>query len=392
MSINRFNFLLAIFSGSLLFCLPAVAATNNSAVSVDVYFCNHDTVCDVSLGENSTFCSDDCPPPICNNNGICDNSENTDNCPSDCKKTTNPGSGGAGGGYVTNTSTPNTSSTVISTTTTTAPTETTTTIKTFLANPLFLATGQDSQVYLVWKKINLADKWSKVVIRRSTLFYPENINSGGLLYDGLGKTADGIKFFIYDANLQNGKRYFYSIFIFGENGEESSGVSVSALTVARTVAPSSSTLEIPKIEIPPETTLPKSPNFKEINFNDLTFNTSSPSTTLVEIPAEKVPSSTFTAIMTLQDETGYQSYIMGVWQNGMYTNFPSVFGVEKQLTITFLDKNHQIISEINGKIGTPLARVAPTTNFFQKIIPILTDWRVILGAIFTVILLILRFL
>lgn len=389
MSIKSFKFVLAIILSMIFFSAPVLAAEKDINVDVSVYFCNHDTVCDTSLGENSTFCADDCPPPpVCNHNGVCDNTEDVGNCPSDCTPTTTPPNNGGGGGGGGGSYTPPSSTTTTSTLVNTSTVEVTSTP--ILANPYFTASGRDAQVYLTWRKIDLADVWSKVIVRRSTLFYPENINSGGLLYDGLGKTIDGVNFFIYDTGLKNGKRYYYTIFVVGKNGEVSSGVSASALTVAKTTP--STTLEIPKIEIPPEITLPKSPNFQELNFNDLVFSTSSPSTTLLEIPADKVPSSTFAAILTLQDQNGYQSYILGTGANGIFANFPSAFSAEKQLTVTFLDRNHEVISQINGKIGGVTARVQSVPTIFQKLVSFLTDWRTLFGVILAIILLLLRFL
>ena len=379
---------------AIFFSLPANASQKSTNVNVDVYFCNHDTVCDVSLGENSNYCADDCPLPICNNDGICNNSETISNCPSDCFSPTttiaNGGGGGGGstsGGYISNNVTTTVSSTIGFPTSTVA-------LPTVLASPFFSAIGQDSQIYLTWKKNNPTDVWSKVVIRRSSLFYPENINSGGLFYDGLGQTSDNINFHIYDTKLINGKRYFYTIFVFGENGEVSNGVSASALTVAKTTV--SSTLEVPQLILPPETTLPKSPDYKEINFNELTIATTSPNSSLLSLPADKVPSSTYTAILTLGGQAGSQSYILGRNDGGMFVNFPTAFGVEQQLTVTFLDRNHQIISQINGKIGgTPVNGIIKP-SFFQKIadkiLPVITDWRVILGGILAIILFLIRFL
>ncbi len=398
-----FIFLIGIFF--VFGSAKAFGAQTHSSVNLNVYYCNHNTVCEAELGEDYIGCSDDCEAPICNNNNICDGVEDINNCPADCTPaptTTTPvsGGGGGGGGYsgvtVTTTNTSTTSTVVVATSTTnTSTVVVTNTIgvpsnSAPLANPFFSATGLDGQILLRWKKTDQSI-WKKVVIRRSTLFYPENMDSGGLLFEGVGNTADNKNFYIYDLKLKNGKRYFYTLFVVDINGHHSTGATASALPEA--AATVSSTLEIPGQEIPPETTLPKSPNFIELNPDGFTFIDP-----MLEIPWKNIPPETFSGILTIQEPNGYKTYILGQNSNGMFTVLPSLGGLERNVVITFLDHNHQILSQMSGKINSKIiaTAVSPLRQaiiLFKSIIALaVSSWKVWVSLAVITAAFLLRFL
>lgn len=303
-------------------------------VNVDVYNCNNNNVCDVEQNENSSNCSSDCVVVVTTTPTTTDDNVG------------NAGGGGGGGGGTTVPVVLATSTPIV------AP-----------INPIFTATSSDGSALLHWVKTDTSS-WKKIIIRRSSLFYPESITAGGLLYDGLGQTQDQINFYFEDKNLTNGQRYYYTIFVLNNDGLYSGGASLSVLPFSvKIVTPP---LEVPKQEIPPEKFLPKAPK-PQLNpkFSDVIFINNKESVKAsenkadfksgdkisVQIPLNKIPPDTQTGLITLSTETGYQTYVLQKNNNFFGASLPAISEGQYQSDITFLDNNHQVLGTIGGKIN-----------------------------------------
>lgn len=131
------------------------------------------------------------------------------------------------------------------------------------------AEAKDREIRLKWE--NPPDKdFSEVMIMRSTTFYPTHIYEGILVYKG----ADA---FFLDKGVENGIRYYYTVFSYDKIGNRSSGAVVSGLPRVSLIPgiPPEFPPEIPSgipsewpPEIPPEK-LP--PGIRELNLEDFDF-------------------------------------------------------------------------------------------------------------------------
>ncbi|MCX6780170.1 MAG: hypothetical protein NT034_03255 [Candidatus Magasanikbacteria bacterium] len=345
----------------MFLCAPARASQSVFGVNVGVYNCNNNSVCDLDQNENSANCVADCPVIATSTPTTTDNNSS--------------GGGGGGGGSINSPIIEVTSSPII------LPPNP-------VINPIFVASSSDRVILLRWTKPALA-QWKKIIIRRSTLFYPENITAGGLLYDGLGQTTDQINFFLEDKNLTNGKRYYYTIFVLDSKGVYSSGSSLSAIPIsAKIISPP---LEVVKIEIPPEKSLPLSavPQIKT-KFSDIIFlnnqdkirnqedkvNFKSGDQVSLQIPMEKIPANTQTGLITLGTQTGYQTYILQKNNNFFGTSLPAINDGEYQSSVTFLDNNHQVLGKIDGKINFIATESAVRYSIVQNVKNILNIAKV----------------
>lgn len=105
------------------------------------------------------------------------------------------------------------------------------------------AVPSDKKIVLQWK--NPSDKdFEGVKIQRSAAFFPENKDEGENIYDGKGEI-------FIDNNLENGKRYYYTVFSYDKNGNFSSGAIVSEVPRAAGAVPTTTTPVIPPEIIPP---------------------------------------------------------------------------------------------------------------------------------------------
>lgn len=369
MSINFSKIYLFIFLYFLAFPLKTVASNTN--VNLDIYFCNNNSVCEDTLGENHTYCSSDC-----------------EDVP-----TTTPGGGGGGSSFpipsapiLPSSSVSNTAPVVTPSSSSSTPDSTNDNTEgesVALSNPLFFATGLNGRIRLSWQKNTETALWKKIIIRRSALFYPETIFRGGVIYEGLGKVDSNGNFYIDDISLESGKRYYYTLFIQDREGRLSTGVSVSALTTVFTL--SSSTLEVPIDELPPEVTLPKSENFQQIKWEDLLIYTGDK--TVIEIPSDKIPKSAYAGFLTIKDSSGQrQTYILGNIDKGMFAVFPKSGSGDFEVVITILDNKHQILAQTEGKvsISAPEEQSLPVV-FFEELKGVLkefiTNWRAWIGVL-----------
>lgn len=101
----------------------------------------------------------------------------------------------------------------------------------------------DEKITLEWK--NPSDKdFNGVKIIRSLTFFPLDIEDGDTVYDGNGQT-------FIDNNLENGRRYYYTVFSYDKSGNFSSGAIVSEVPRAAGAVPTTTPPTIPPEIIPP---------------------------------------------------------------------------------------------------------------------------------------------
>ncbi len=106
------------------------------------------------------------------------------------------------------------------------------------------AVPSDKKITLEWK--NPTDKdLAGIKIKRSATFFPLDKNEGESIYDGKGEI-------FIDNNLENGKRYYYTVFSYDKNGNFSSGAIVSEVPRMPTTVLPEVTPTIPPEIIPPE--------------------------------------------------------------------------------------------------------------------------------------------
>ncbi|MCX6764526.1 MAG: hypothetical protein NTU58_02350 [Candidatus Nealsonbacteria bacterium] len=123
------------------------------------------------------------------------------------------------------------------------------------------AKAQDREIGLKWEN-PLEKDFGGVMIVRSTIFYPTHIYEGVLVYKG----AD---IFFLDKGVENGSRYYYTVFSFDKAGNFSSGAVISEIprfSLAPEVPP-----EIPP-EIPPQVPPEEVPPIvRELTLEDFNF-------------------------------------------------------------------------------------------------------------------------
>jgi hypothetical protein len=232
----------------------------------------------------------------------------------------------------------------------------------------FLAEPGDKQIKLSWQNPSDAD-FKGVRIVRSTDFYPENPQSGILVYDGPGEN-------FLDEGLQNGVRYYYTAFTYDRAKNYSSGAIVSGVPHKPGVTP-------PPEEIP-TSTIPITPEIEKLDFKDFDFyqggqkiipaegkfNIKSNMPLTASIAYEKVPEVLKTIMVTLENESGkIFSFLLRV--NKEKTRYEAVIASPDPgvypLTMNILDYKNQRLKILKGELVIEgQAALVARPNFCQK--------------------------
>lgn len=323
------NFIGLLFFAGIFFMPVFVFAANSSKdvnINLIVSYCNYDGIC--NNGEDHSVCPADCvaPPPVV------------------------PPSGG--GGHL-------------------IPTKQSTTTLILNVDNL-IATAGDGQVRLFWTiPIDLKD-YKGIMIRRSTIFYPSDTETGGLLYQGGGFGIGNNSFEYIDTGLKNGVRYFYTIFVYNTNGYFSSGAIVSALPQSPEMEQIEK-IEVKPIVIPPKLIVPKvlfPPKGLPVLFSDFIFEQkgeffNSKNNKTVEVlhnapiyiylDNNKIPKNTKIILVTLENKGQIRTFLL---KNDDKTSTHVVglpaFGVEGSIKaiFTFLNNNNLAMGIVEGLLDS----------------------------------------
>jgi len=234
----------------------------------------------------------------------------------------------------------------------------------------FEAIPGNQQITLQW--INPADTDFKIVrIVRSEEFYPQNPWEGKLIFEG--STTSFV-----DANLTNGKRYYYTAFSYDYAGNFSSGAVVSAVPIAGEIPPIEEiTSEQQCLEAgfywydnschSEQQVIPGPPEIEKITLNDFEFiqkgikllpvdenfeiQENEPLTILINY--EKVPEVLKTIMVTLKKGSKTFSFLLRI--NNEKTAYlaslvpPAELGAYPA-TLSVLDYQNQILKKIPAQI------------------------------------------
>lgn len=420
---NYLRFLTKIFFPAailVLFFAPlsvfAVSDPINVSVEVNAAYCNNNGVCEPVLGEYSAGCSNDCG---CNNDGICQRDqrlEDENNCPRDCivypihsgtwlkiinlsvekitlnsadivwdttvyalckiswGKTSEYKDGGISevnyseshviklAGLIPQTryhfkiictsmldnkaETPDQEFSTLTPLDNIPP-----------ANVSdFNATAGDKKITLDWNNPSDAD-FKGVRILKSEKFYPSDIWDGEIIYDGKANS-------FIDNDVENGKRYYYTIFSYDKSGNYSSGAIASAVPQSE-----EGPIIVPPVlpeDIPSE--IPISPEIDKLKLEDFDFFLNNEKISLkngkiiginsedilsVSIDYKKVPEVLKTIMVTLEKENKFFSFLLRINQDK--TAYTAAMASPKDpgvypLTITILDYKNHTMKKIFGEL------------------------------------------
>ena len=222
------------------------------------------------------------------------------------------------------------------------------------------ATPGDGQVTLTWNKSQDLD-YQGVMIRSSDMFYP-NIDSIGLIYNGMGE-KNGVSGNRYiDIGLVNGKTYYYTLFAYNSKGNHASGVSIKAIPSKYPVSTITST--IPVTATSSSSTISRQTKLKLDDFTFIGINDYRDIPVVgdrVDIKAGlpislyindgKIPKGTKDIILTVGDYCSNQVYIFDLETGGRRQI--SGFGVSQSrgvynIDISFFDEDHKLIESVKG--------------------------------------------
>ncbi len=393
-----------IFLALGLFASGMVSAASDEAnINLQVITeCNSNGVCESSLGETETNCFNDCG---CNNNDQCqtERGENTQNCPNDCRLSV----GGGVGLYIQNlfvdkitfnsaeiswqTSsialclflwgfTDDHEKEIISETSyirshlvklTGLQLSATYHFKikctdysglkaetgdrsfstlTIINNVRDLkAVAGDKKITLSWTNPAFLN-FAGVRAVRNDNFYPTSPEDGIIRYEGPGNSFT-------DGNLVNGKRYYYTIFVYDKWRNYSSGAIISAVPQpegAPPVKPPFIPPEIPVKPLPAVTIEAKDFNFYSdgsltVSRSGEEIRAQTDKILAVFINRDKVPADFKTIILNWQEKEDVFGYLFELDKEK--TTYSTMFNLPKKsgvypVEIVFLDNNNNIIKKI----------------------------------------------
>ncbi len=254
----------------------------------------------------------------------------------------------------------------------------------------FKAIAGDGKVALFW--INpLIEDLDRIVISRSETFYPKSSGEGVIVYSGKDES-------FVDTDLDNGTKYYYSVFSFDLKGNISSGAVVSAVPskaespekppeaapeepVAPTEKPSESSSEKPEVPPPPPPEIP--PEIEKITIDDYIFLQDGVKINLkegkievdpgkeiiVSIDAKKIPEEVGSIMIILTRENEEYSYLMKKDESrGIYSaSIKLASSGSFDLTIALLDKDNKIIKVISANV-LPIPTIKTPKERFSNLI------------------------
>ena len=399
-----------IFPTQIFAVLNTGVATPTLTVTSEL--CNNNGICEPHVGEDSTFCFNDCG---CNNNGICEDQrmETEANCPADCST-----SSSVGGGfdpkvfslYIENLKINNItfdSAKILWQTSQTAfctfyigrtsdyekeiISETELKTEHFVQlnnlNPsteyhfnIFCDNGQGlnaetkdkyfttlfvidnvnnfvakpgiSEITLTWEN-PVSDNFKSVTIVRNLEYFPSNISDGEIIYQGKAE-------YFVDIGLTQGKDYYYTIFAEGLNGSFSSG----AIAYAKIQIPGQ--IEEPIDILEPEIIIPDSKilEFKDFDFysdgqkllleDERKLELESEKILTISVDKEKVPENYKKIIAKLKTEKNNFYYLFNL--NKLEIVYNTSFLVPKNsgnylITILFINQENKIIAKTDGELS-----------------------------------------
>jgi len=210
----------------------------------------------------------------------------------------------------------------------------------------FSAKSQDKGIALTWQN-PVDEKFFGVKILRSERFFPFNLQSGIIIYEGYGDS-------FLDIDVVSGKTYYYTIFTYDKEKNYSSGAIAYALFGKGAVVP-------PEPTPPPETQI-----VKEITINDFKFfsqeqnikiedyrtiKVESEKHLTISIDADKIPDKVEAITVTINQDGKEYSYLLkfdkesNVYEVSFTT--PGKSG-NYSIKINFLDYKNKTIKQING--------------------------------------------
>lgn len=212
----------------------------------------------------------------------------------------------------------------------------------------FEAIPGDSQITLKWQNPSEGD-FDKVVIIRSDKFYPQDLREGKIIYDGKGNS-------FLDTGLNNGTRYYYTIFAYDIVGNSSSGAVASAIPFKG--IPPEIPPEIPPVEVPLEISELTIEDFhffqngQEVYFKEGKLELSAEGNLTINIPYEKVPEVLKTIMVTLEKDGKFFSFLLRINQDKTF--YEAIIVVPEPgiypFTLTILDYKNQTLKKIYGQI------------------------------------------
>lgn len=261
-----------------------------------------------------------------------------------------------------------------------------------LENPNnFKAVSGDSKITLTWNNpLNIDFK--NVIIIKSDSFYPTSIGDGIIVYEGTEN-------FFIDKNLENGKRYYYTIFAnYGARGY-SAGAIASAIPQTEIV-----------LEPPPEIVFPEPPVapeaqkviFKDFDFylegtklaikNEKTVETENNKVLIVSIDYKKVSDiyKTIIADLEIKGEHFYYLFQLNQEKTIYSTAFLSPqYSDIYSLKIIFLDQDGNKIFETQGELSVYKKIIEPQVCRANNLCQIVTAGLMLLILFLLLILLFL---
>jgi len=226
---------------------------------------------------------------------------------------------------------------------------------------------EDSAVNFFWKPVDISN-YQGVVIRRSDIFFPSNMDEGGVLYDGRGELTPDGRYFYRDINLKNGQLYFYTFFAFDGLGGYLPGLSISVLPKSADMLKPILELPVAPVVLAPELGLPLLPEPLSIipRFRDFVFSQKnrplSFSDNIIEVlpnvavevnlDIKKVPVGTQNIVFTIEEKGIYDTYFMEKSDNGdffvKYITSPTT--ASQRAYFTFINRDNQAIARVSGRL------------------------------------------
>jgi hypothetical protein len=361
----------------------AVSGTSTFSVDIEVNNCNYNNVCEDLIDENFLTCESDCPA-VCVINGVCEAAigETIVNCAQDCVVTPTTTTStvpvvvasGGGGGFI-------------------SPSYVVLNVVNLLAKP------GDSNVVLTWEVLDNLN-YGGVLIKRSELFPVSTVGGGGILYKGKGEFVQNNQYYLNDLNLINGRWYYYTVYLFDNNGTFASGASVSALPQSDKMTEDLGNLVIPPKKLPPELSIPKKitattssiikieliqkNTIIEFDNNRVVPFVLEPNvTTTIFVSKKDIPEGVKAITATIESAEGFQTLFLKKEASGDFFLVIPAVSLSKggSLIFTFVDDKNIAVDRVSGTIDNNV-----------NVKPALREKSVILSKIYKAKSLIINFL